>query len=55
MFRKSKIDVFKWIAVLPSIAELVGEVVDALKDKRLSEEELRKIGADLVAIVAAVL
>lgn len=56
MFRKSKVDVFKWLALLPALAELVGKVVQSFRDdKRIDEQELKDIGADLVAIVAAVL
>ena len=54
MLAKAKLDVFKWIAILPQIAALVGEVVEALSDKRLTQEEIRKIGSDFVAIIASV-
>lgn len=52
--KKSKLNVFAWVAILPQIAELVGDVVSALKDGRIDAEEAKSIGERLVAIVAAV-
>ncbi len=52
--KKSKLNVFAWVAILPQIAELVGEVVTSLKDGKLDVKELQSIGERLVAIVAAV-
>jgi hypothetical protein len=52
--KKSKLNVFAWVAILPQIAELVGDVVSALKDGRIDGEEAKSIGERLVAIVAAV-
>lgn len=52
--KKSKLNVFAWVAILPQIAELVGDVVSALKDGRIDGEEAKHIGERLVAIVAAV-
>lgn len=52
--RSSKLNVLKWVAILPGIAKLVGEVVDALKDGRVTPEEITRIGEDLVALVASV-
>lgn len=55
MFTKSKLNVFKWIAILPQIAGLVGDIVDSFKDdKRLDASEILEIGEKLVAIVASV-
>lgn len=50
----SKLNVFKWVAILPQISALVGEVVAALKDGRVDDDEVKRIGSALVAIVAAV-
>lgn len=50
----AKIDVFRWIAILPQIAGLVGEVVDALRDGHVDAAEVVHIGERLVAIVSAV-
>lgn len=52
--KKSKLSPLKWIAILPALAELVGEVVDALKDGRLDGAEIERIGGQLASIVAAV-
>jgi hypothetical protein len=52
--KKSKLNPLKWIAILPQLAELVGSVVDALKDGRLDGAEIERIGGELAAIVAAV-
>lgn len=52
--KKSKLNVLSWVAILPAIAELVGEVVTSLKDGKLDAEEIKHIGERLVAIVAAV-
>lgn len=52
--KKSKLSPLKWIAILPQIAALVGDVVDALKDGRLDAAEIERIGGELASIVAAV-
>lgn len=52
--KKSKLNVFKWVAILPAIAELVGTVVDALKDGRVTPDEITRIGEALTGIVASV-
>lgn len=52
--KKSKLSPLKWIAILPQLAELVGSVVEALKDGRLDSAEIERIGGELAAIVAAV-
>jgi NTP pyrophosphatase (non-canonical NTP hydrolase) len=52
---KAKLNVFEWVAILPAVAALVGEVVQAARDGRLDESEAKRIGEALIAIVAAVL
>lgn len=52
--KASKLNVFKWVAILPMVANLVGEVVTALQDGRVDAAEVNRIGESLVAIVAAV-
>lgn len=44
----------KWIALIPQIGALVGEVVEALRDGRVDQAEIERVGGALVAIVAAV-
>lgn len=56
----SKLSPLDFLAILPALARLVGDVVTALSaqsdgGKRVTSEELAGIGADLVAIVQAVL
>ena len=51
---RSKLDPFDFLRILPAIAQLVGDVVAALKDKKITKEEVEKIGADLIAIVGTV-
>lgn len=55
MITKSKLNLSKWLSVLPLLAELVGTVVVALKDGRVSSVEATKIGEEFVAIIAAVM
>ena len=52
--RPPAVNVLEWLAILPKIAALVNEVVVALKDGQLTREEVERIGADFVAIVASV-
>lgn len=55
MFRPKGINVVAWITILPKVASLVGDVVAALKDGKVTDDEVQRIGSDLVAIVAAVI
>jgi hypothetical protein len=50
----SKLHPLDWLAILPAIAVLVGHVVDALRDGRLEEDEIKRLGNELVAIVGTV-
>jgi hypothetical protein len=54
MLARSKLNVFDWIAILPRIASLIGDVVEALRDGKLSPDEVTRIGGELIAIVASV-
>jgi hypothetical protein len=56
----AKLSPLDFLAILPALARLVGTVVEALSassdgGKRVTSEELAQIGADLVAIVQAVI
>ena len=51
---RSGLSLGQWLALLPELAALVGEVVAALRDGRVDEAEVRRIGQALVALVAAV-
>lgn len=54
MFR-SKLSPVKFIELLPAIGALVGQIVSALKDGKISAEEVSDIGGKLVSLVASVL
>lgn len=51
---RSGLQIGQWLALLPELASLVAEVVVAVRDGRVTEDEVRRIGTALVAIVAAV-
>lgn len=51
---RSGLSITQWLALLPELAALVSEVVAALRDGRLTEDEVLRIGRSLVALVAAV-
>lgn len=53
-FRPQSINVVEWVQILPKIVALVSDVIAALKDGRVDDAEVKRIGSDLVAIVAAV-
>lgn len=51
---RPKLNPIAWIAIIPLIAELVAHVVDALRDGKIDDAEVREIGGQLVQIVASV-
>ncbi len=51
---RAKLSPFDFLALLPAVADLVGDVVVVVSDKRVTPEEIAIIGADLVAIVQSV-
>lgn len=53
-FRPKNISVVEWFQILPHIAALVGDTIAVLRDGKVTKEEADKLGADLIAIVAAV-
>ncbi len=53
-FRPQSISVVEWVNILPKLVALVSDVIAALKDGRVTDDEVKRLGSDLVAIVAAV-
>lgn len=53
-FRPQNINIIEWIQILPKLAVLVADAVAILRDGKVTKEEADKLGADLIAIVAAV-
>lgn len=51
---RSGLSLGQWLALLPELAALVAEVVAALRDGRVSDDEVSRIGRSLVALIAAV-
>lgn len=55
MIKLSKLPLMKWLALLPHLAKLVGDVVEAYKDHRIDEEEAKHLGSELIALVVALI
>lgn len=51
--RSARMGIGRWLQVLPKIAELVDEAWDALEDEQLTAEEIKRIGEDFWALIAA--
>lgn len=50
---KSGLHPIAWLALIPKVAALVKDCVDAWKDHRLTAEEIDRIGGEFVALVVA--
>lgn len=55
MFKQSKLDLGKWLSILPGLAALVGYTVDVLRDGRVTADEAQELGARILAIVRSVM
>lgn len=53
-FLNSGLNPSVFLKLIPALAELVGEVVDALRDGRVTDDEIQAIGQKLLALVQAV-
>lgn len=54
-YSAAKLQLGEWLALLPAIASLVGDVVAALHDGHVTPEEVNRIGQDLFDIVGTVI
>jgi hypothetical protein len=50
---KPRIDIWDLLPLLPAIASLVDEVIDAIKDGQVDGAEGKRIGDKLIALVRA--
>lgn len=53
MIGRSKLSPFQWLALVQHIPSLVAAVVEALRDGRLDEAEVKRIGDEFVALIVA--
>lgn len=44
-----------WLGLAPAVFRLVAHVAEMLRDGRMDDEEIAKVGADLVQLVQAVI
>lgn len=51
---RSKLSPIDLLGILPAIADLIGDVVDMVRDGKVTPEEITAVGTDLIAIVQAV-
>jgi hypothetical protein len=51
---RSKLSPIDFLGLLPAIADLIGDVVDMVRDGKVTAEEITAVGTDLIAIVQAV-
>jgi hypothetical protein len=51
---RSGLSLGQWLALLPELATLVGEVVAAVRDGCVTEDEALRLGRALLALVGAV-
>ena len=51
---KSKLNPMKFLDLLPALGALIATVVDALRDGKITDEEIQAIGEKLIVIVKSV-